>query len=302
MTTITYKSLTALQPVELNYDFYKTESLIKDTESFLEGYSFYSYDCLKKYRDIAVNKNTCFILTDTISLSTIFQPQEELTVGEIPCTVNLQSRNSSIYYLGYDSERNVITQLLTPQNIFITPIENDEVELRVGSLYLQIDEQYPHTVRGSELPLTDDQIYRRRFRWVYQNNTISFIVSTNEGYRYLALGPDNILRATGVIIGTRIINDYVFNISRVTDVDLNYNFELKNNWFTYYLDFASQKNNTDLTVNKQFDVPINYLLSFPIQNSNSQKINIANLKTGFSPTGNPTPIDNSYEEEFITTN
>lgn len=302
MTTVTYKSLTALQPVELSYDFYKTESLKRDITSFTEGYNFLNYECLKNFRDIAINKNTCFLLTNTVSLSTIFQPQEELTIGEIPCTVSLQSQNSTIYYLGYDTERNIVTQLLTPQNIFVMPINEEEVEIRIGSLYLQIDEQYPYTIRGSELPLTTDQIYRRRFRWVYKNNLISFIANTREGFRYLALGTDNVLRATGVILGTRVLNDYNFKISRVTDTDLNYNFELKNNWFTYYLDFADQRNNTNLTVNKKFDVPINYLFSFPLQKSNTQKINIANLKTGFTPTGSPAPVDNSYNEETITSN
>jgi len=302
MTTVTYKSLTALQPVELSYNFYKTESFKKDTVSFTEGYNFLNYECLKNFQDIAVNRNTCFLLTDAVSLSTVFQSQEELTIGEIPCTVNLQSQNTTIYYLGYDTERNVVTQLLTPQNIFVAPINEQEVELRIGSIYLQIDETYPYTVRGSELPLTQDQIYRRRFRWVYQNNTICFIASTKEGDRYLAFGPDNVLRAVGVILGTRVLNDYNFKISKVTDTDLNYNFELKNNWFTYYLDFASQKNNTNLEVNKKFDVPINYLFSFPIQNSRVQKINIANLKTGYTPTGSPSPVDNSYDEEIITTN
>jgi len=302
MATVTYKSLTALQPVDLNYNFYKTESLQKDVESFVEGYTLYNYSGLKNFQDISINKNTCFILTNNISLSTFFQPQTKLSIKEIASTVNLQPRNSSIYYIGYDAERDIVTQQLTPQNIFITSINDKEIEIRIGSLYLEVEKEYPYTVRCSDLPLPQDELYRRRFYWIYQDNSISFITETKEGFRYLALGQDNVLRATGVIIGTRVINDYIFNIAKVTDVELDYNFELKNNWFTYYLDFASQKENNTLTVNKKFNAPINYLISFPIQPNNIQNVNIANLKTGFTPTGNPAPTDNSYNEEIVTTN
>lgn len=302
MAIITYKSLTALHPVELHYNFYKAETLQNNIDGFVEGYNLISYKSLENFQDIAINKNTCLILTDTLNLSSIFQNQEELTIGQIPSTINLQPQNSQIYYLGYDLERNLFTLFLEPQNIFVNPINENEVEIRVGNLYLQIEETYPYLIQASDLPLPDDQIYRRRFKFVYKDNTICFICQTKEGDRFLALGPDNVLRGTGTILGTNVLNNYIFNIVKVTDVDLAYNFELKNNWVTYYLDFASQKENETVTINKKFSPAINYLVTFPIQKDTVQNINIANLKTGFTPTGSPTPVDNTYEEQIITTN
>jgi len=302
MATITYKSLTALQPVELNYDFYKTELLQKDTESFVEGYNFVNLKSLQNFQDVAINKNTCFVLTTSISLSAIFEVQSELSIGQIPGSVNLLPQNSTIYFIGNDTNRDIITLSLTPQNIFITPLGNNEIELRIGNLYLQFDESYPYQVRANNLLLDEDQLYRRKFRYIYQNNLLSIIAQTKDGDRYLAFGADNVLRATGIILGNNAINNYVFKVQNVTNTELTYNFEPENKWVTYYLDFTSQTENTTLTINKKINTPTNFLFSFPVQAKNIQNVNIANLKTGYTPTGSPTPIDNSYSEEIITAN
>lgn len=305
MATITYKALTALQPIELNYSFYNDEHLVKTTNGFEEGYNFNIVEGLNNFQDITVNKNTCFVLTSSIILSSIFVKQEQLKIGQIPATVNLQPRNSLIYYLGYNFDKDaVISTYLTPQNFFVLPVNNNEVEIKVGNFYLEVDDIYPYKIRANNLTLPSDQIRRRRFKYTVENNQISFIAQTKDGNRFLALGNDNILRATGVVIGNSVANDYIFKIQKVTQNNINYNFTPNNTWVTYFLDFPNQANNTNILVNKEYpNINTNFLISFSVSKyTDKVNINIANLKTGYTPTGNPTTMNNTYEEQIVTSN
>jgi hypothetical protein len=305
MATITYKSLTALQPVELHYNFYTDESLTKSVEGYEEGYNFSTIEGLNNFQDIAINKNTCFILTSAVLLSSIFTKQKEIQTGQIPATINLQLLNSTTYYLGYNiNEDSVISTYTTPQNFFIIPVNDQEVEIKVGNFNLEVSDTYPHKVYASNLILTSDQIRRRRFKYQYQNNQIALIAQTQYGDRYLALGNDNILRATGIVLGNNLVNNYLFKVINVTTESINYNFKPDNTWTTYFFDFANQTNNTDISINREVNnIHTNFLLSFSVgKPTNHASVNIANLKTGLTPTGCTATINNSYEEEIITTN
>lgn len=305
MATITYKSLTALQPIELNYNFYNNENLVKSTDGFEEGYNLNFVEGLNNFQDITINKNTCFVLTSSIILSSLFVNQQQLKIGQIPATINLQPRNSLIYYLGYNFDRDeVLSTYLTPQNFFITPVNEKEIEIKVGNFYLEVDDAYPYKIRANNLVLPVDQIRRRRFKYTTENNQISLIAQTKDGDRFLALGNDNILRATGIVLGNNIANDYIFKVQNVTQGNIDYNFTPNNTWVTYFLDFPNQANNTNILVNKEYsNINTNFLISFPIgKSSNKVNINIANLKTGYTPTGSPTTMNNTYEEQIVTTN
>lgn len=305
MATITYKSLTALQPIELSYNYYKNESLIKKIQGYTEGYNFSYLEGLDNFQDLTINRNTCFILTSSIYLNNLFTDIKELTLGLLPGTINIQPRNSSIYYLGYDFDEDaVVSTFLDPQNFFIVPINNKEIEIKVGSFYLEVDDNYPYQIRANNLILTESQIRRRRFLFTYQNGIISLIAQTKDGNRYLALGNDNILRATGVIMGNNPVTDYIFTAKEVTKNKITYNFKPGNTWTTYYLDFTNQTLNTTTTINKKIDnLQTNFLISFPVgKHSNTAEINIASLKTNYTPTGVPATVDNTYTENIVTTN
>jgi len=309
MATVVYKSLTALQPVELKYNYSKDETLQASTLGYSEGYNFFKLNGLDSFQDISINKSSCFALTTAISLSTIFINQTQLNIGTLPGTFKLQTRYSSIYYAGYNTSNNNFSfDSLYGTNLFILPVENntEQVEIKVGQKYLQIDSSYPYTARLDNAITDTNQVYRQRFYCLYINGLILIKVYTGAGYRYLSYGNDNILRATGLILNDSTINDYLLKAVQITPNSFNYNFNPFNNWVTYFFDFPEQINNKSLAVNKEFkNNSVNFLLDFPIEQAiktGEATFNIANLKTNFTPAGGPSPVDNSYNETVTTTN
>ena len=307
MATVIYKSLTALQPVELNYSYHRNETLQTEQISYSDGFTFYNIDGLKNFKDTTINKNSCFILTSAVSLSTLFTEPELLSLGKIPCTINFQPRVTTINYAFYNAQNNAITlSPVSATNFFIYPVDNDQVEIRVDSKYLQIDIDYPYQVRLGNIEDESVNITRRRFYPVFQDNLLSLKVLTDSGFRYLAFNNDNILRATGCILNESILNDYIFKVTNITTTTHEKNFVPSNDWVTYFQDFESQTNNKTVAINKNFkNIPTHLLIDFPIEqaiNTGEATINIANLKTSYTPTGGPAPVDNSYEEQIVTTN
>lgn len=309
MVEVVYKSLTALHPLELRYEYFNNNILNTETVGYQEGYSFYKVTGLTNFTDTSINKGSCFVLTTGINLGSFFSQPETISIGEIPGTFKLQSRNSTIIFAKYNSSSNTITfDSLEGDNFFITPIKNStrEIEIRVGDLNLQIDSTYPYTARLGESIVVEEEKYRQRFYYTYINGFIGFKVITNEGSRFLSFGVDNILRGVGVILNESRINDYYFKCINVTSNNLSYDFIPANKWVTYFLDFPNQENNSDVSLNKEFtNNTVNYLVDFPIEQAiktGRATINIANLKTGFTPAGGPSPVDNSYTETIQTTN
>lgn len=309
MADIVYNSLTALQPVKLKYDYYRNEVLQTETLGYQEGYNFFKITGLEGFQDSTINKNSCFILTSAVSLSTLFLNQTELNIGKLPGNFKLQKRNTSLYYAHYSSQNYNFTFNSTDgNNFFLVPINNttNAVEIRIGNRYLQFDAEYPFTIRLDEKIIVEEEKYRQTFYYTYMNGLISFRVKTNLGDRFLGVGGDNILRATGVILNESTVTEYIFKCVPVTENTLQYNFKPNNSWVTYFLDFPNQINNSDVIINKVFtNTPVNYLIDFPVEEAiknNEIIINVANLKTGFTPAGGPSPVDNSYEEAILTSN
>ena len=310
MASIVYKSLSSLSPVELKYQYYKDEQLKVSLKTYKEGYTFYEADSLQNYQDIAINKGTCFVLTSSISLSTVFTPANTITIGQLPASILLQPRSSFIYYARYESSSNSIVEGLSseaPSVFYLAPTESgDEVEVFVNNRYLQVREAYPYAVYTAERSLDPEEIYRQRFKVVYQGGFITFKTKTNAGYRYLCFTNDRIMRATGVVLNNTAINDYVFKCLPVTTTTLQRGFIPSNDWVTYYFDIESEAENKTVTVNKDIqDTFTNFLIDFPIERvfeGTEVNVNVANLKTGLTPAGGPAPVDNSYTKNVITTN
>jgi hypothetical protein len=301
MINITYKALSSIAPLNLQYNFNKNEELKTGAITYSDGLSFTKHEALKEFQDIAITRNTCFVLTTSISLSTaLYNNSKNIKIGELPGSLVLQPRNQLSYYVGYNASNFFNLQSNTNTIFYISPVGNNEVEIFVNSQYLQVDSAYPYIVRLNSKSLDIDEIQRQRFKIYYQNdNTIMFATSTDTGYRFLCCDKnDNIMRATGVILNSSIVNDYIFKCLNVTISSLNNNFIPNNSWVTYYLqpELTVTQNET-LDINKDFkNITTNLLLDFPIQKSfglNNIDINIANLKTNITTTGNPAPVDNN---------
>jgi hypothetical protein len=306
MASIVFKTLSSLTPVDLQYNFYRNEDLKKTPVTHNNGYTFFIYEGLKNYQDIAINNNSCFVLTSSIKLNNFFADSTPLKFGQIPGTFQLQVRDDFIHYLTYNNGSKTFRQTLSGSNFYIQPITENIVELYVNNQHVQVDKDYPYTIRLNQKGLDPEEIHRQRFEVVYQDNLINFKTLTNAGYRFMGIGIDNILRATGTILGTSILNEYVFKCIPVTTSTFEHNFIPTNDWTAYYFDIENGTNNNNLNINKNYkNISTNFLIDFSIEktieNSNA-KINIANLKTAVTPAGGPAPTDNTYTPVAITTN
>jgi len=308
MAEIVYKSLSSLSPIELRYQFYRDEKLNTTLKTSQDGLTIFNVKGFNNFQDISINKNSLFILTSAVNLSTVFVPVEFLKLGQLPGSIQLQPRNSFIYYAKHNPATNTFKQTLTSaSNFYIQPVPGTrEVEIFVDNKFLQVDEQYPYTVFLGEKTLDPESINRQRFEVVYDQNFITLKTLTNSGYRYLAFNNDNTLRAVGLVLNNTVINDYVFKCIPVTDLSFNKGFIPANNWVTYFFDVESKTNNKNVELNKVLaPTPTNFLIDFPIEKAaslGSVNINIANLKTNLTPAGGPAPVNNAYNKQVITSN
>jgi hypothetical protein len=308
MAEIVYKSLSSLSPIELKYEYNRNESLQANTITYRDGLSFYEIEGLNNFQDVAINRDTCLILTSAVSLSTVFTPSTNIEVGKLPGSFILQPRNSSIYFLKHNPNNNSLVQTLTSASIiYLQPVNGtNEVELFIDNKYVQVDAFYPYRVYLGDRTLDPEDIQYQRFETVYEGGFITFKTKTTSGYRYLAFNNDNILRATGLVLNDTVVNDYVFNCLPVTKLTLDRGFIPTNSWVTYYFDFESGAENKTVVVNKTIDTtPTNFLINLPIEQAAEKgivKVNIANLKTNLTPAGGAASVDNSYNKNVITTN
>ena len=160
MGQIDYKSLSSLTPVELRYEFYRNEELDSSLNTYQEGFNTYEIEGFTNFQDVAINKDTCFILTSSINLSSVFDPSKKVDIGTITGTVFLQPRNTSIYYVSYRPNGNTFSlNLSSGSTFFIQPIPNTkQVEIFVDNKYLQVDTNYPYNVFLSDRSLDIEEI------------------------------------------------------------------------------------------------------------------------------------------------
>jgi len=299
MASITYKSLSTLQPVELKYQYYRDEEFKNTKVSYTDGYTLYKYNSLVNYQDTTINRDSVFVLTSAIPLQNIFPLPTKYIYGKLPGTILLQPRNTNTYYAVYNSSTKTINLSLTGSHFYLLPVTGtNNIEILVNGEYLQVSPSYPYLVTLSKYSLVGSETYRQRFECVFQNNTITFKTRTSQGYRYLAFNNDNILRATGINLNNTIVNDYVFKCIPVTKNTLEINFKPENKWLTYYNSLLQEQENKTLAINKEFLAPTNYFIDFPVEEAiktGQAHINIANLKTCVTPFGAPTPVNNLPE-------
>lgn len=308
MPNIVYRSLSSLTPIELRYQYHTNETLKKGYKTFLNGISLFNLNGTKMYQDVALNRESCIVLTSAVNLQNFFDTSKKIQIGELPQTILLQPRNYTLHYIKHDIETNTFRLTLTSASTFyIQPISNNKnIKIYVDSKPLQVQSFYPYEVFLSSETKDPEEQKLQQFEVIQQDDIILFKTLTNSGYRYLALNNDNVLRATGLIFNNSIVNDYIFNYTPITTTEIERGFIPTNNWITYYFDIESKKDNKTITINKNFaNIDTNFLIDFPYTKAAETgiaNINIANLKTGLTPTGGPAPIDNSYNKNVITTN
>lgn len=291
---ITYKPLSSLQPVKLKYDYRYSEALNKTSVMYTGGVRIESIEAFNNFQDTTQNRGNCLVLTSNIELSSIFKGTTQAFLDIIPGTVLLQPNNSSSFFVSKDKKTKRVTISNTPSFVHVRPVPGtDEVELLVDNEYIQIEQSYPYTVYLSEDPFSGPDLYRQRFIYSYTGNSCSFRVQTNTGMRYLAFNNDDILRATGTMLGNSILNNYIFNIVEVTPKALSLGFIPKNDIVSYFLSFEDRQNNSNVKIKQTQPVITNFLASFSIHEATTTgeaNLNFASLRTNFTPEGVPTPL------------
>lgn len=301
--SIQENTLNNLLSLELNY---KSDLPLKqDVLQYNTGLQINTYNLFNNFHDISINKGTCFVLTSAITLKDIFEIAPPLNFGQLPGTFKFSPRNTDIYYIAYNSSQELFTLSLTGDVFHISPVPGlREVELLINNQYVQVEKSYPYNVVLKDYSLKDEEVYRQRFICDVIDGIMTIKTLTDSGYRYLTLTSNNILRATGLMLNESIVNDYVFNYSLITLSSLNVDFDLKNHWITYYNDYEVGTENTTVTINKNFtDIPVNYLITFPIEQAiktGKATVNISSLKTLLTPTGAAAPTDNLYIKNLPT--
>jgi hypothetical protein len=304
MANVIYKSLSSLSPIVLQYNYYSNEKLSTAAKTYKNGFNVAAIQGLVNYQDVAINKSSCFVLTSSINLNTVFDSLQTVNIGSLPVAVMLQPRYSSTQFVTYQTNTFGLGLSSGSSIFYISPVQGtSQVELFVDNKYVQVSKIYPYNIILSNIALYNSDISRQRFNVVYQNNTISFCSLTDSGYRYLSLNNfDYVLRATGTLLNNSVYNDYVFKCVPVTSITQQQGFTPTNDWVTYYFDVETGTENKTVTVNKNYDTPTNFLIDFSIDSaieSGVANINIANLKTNLTPTGGPASLDNTYDKTNI---
>lgn len=281
-------SLSALAPVRFTYKFNCEEKIDNLLFAYDSGFRYYTHNAFSGFRDAVLSKNNCLILTKNISLREVFDPDStQINIGSVAGSFYLKASNNNYFtrlkndvYVGGIGEKLLIT---------VVPIAENYAELVVEGLKkLTVDEEYPYTVRLSQDVLSENKLHRQRFEIDYQNNIISFKVKTNEGYRFLSYGSDNVIRATGLMLNETIVNNYLHRMEFVTNNGLYYGFDAKTTEVKYWNHLPSFVNQNTVTVKEEVDTDTHLLISCStesIAQSAEVPVNIALLKSNFSSAG-----------------
>lgn len=291
--------LSEIKPVKLTYKFNNEEKLEKYFDQFANGFSYWSHKLLENHKDSLLSKRNALFLTEPKNLADIFSKESTnerlLQLGEIggsfylkfPGTDTTVTTSEGLIFRGG-------TGIKMP--IYIIPSKNGGVNLKSSeNTWLQVDKQYPYTVRLSNQRLSNDEQYRREFILEYKNHFITIKHLTVEGYRYFAFGSDFVGRMVGLMLNESIANQYVFEIESISNAELMFNYQPTTFEVKYYNDLNQYAERETLKIKQFKEVNINLIASLPTykiteDNDDPVAINIALAKTYFTP-----------EETYITT-
>lgn len=281
-------SLSALTPVKFTYKFNKEEKLSENLNSFDNGFKYYKYNVFENFHDAVLSKKNCLVLTDTKSLKDVFESDsKQIDIGTIAGCIFLKTPSGKYFtstlndvYVGGTGEKLFI-------NVF--PISNNVVELRVGKTKrLQVEKQYPYTVKLTSDVLYGEDLNRQRFEVEYRDGKICFRTMTQEGFRYISHGADRVVRAVGLMLNDTVVNPYLLIPDFVSESGLYYNFDAKSSEVKYFNELIVGSNQSNLAIREEQESNTNLLISCTtseIALSAEASVNIALMKTNFTSSG-----------------
>lgn len=288
--TFVEDSLSALSPIKFTYQFNREEPMARTFRSFTNGFSYYVHNALLGVKDAVFSKKNFIALTDKKSLYDVFDPDSEfLELGSIAGSLFLKTEKGqyltflkdSIYVGGADRLFITISPLETSKNVVELIVDKDRKII--------IDATYPYTARISNDTLLDEEIHRQRFVIDYANEKVSFKTMTKEGWRFLASGADQTVRATGVSLNEISVTPYIWTMEFVSNKNILYNINAKTSEVKYFNELTTYLNRNGVTIKKE-EVTDTHLLiscSTSLLGSSQEKVpvNVSLTKTNFAATG-----------------
>lgn len=293
------------QPINLTYQEISSCELNSYTLTLNNGLQVLMYDILKDVKDVNLNNDTCLVLTDKKQIGNIFVYKKNKTeIGYTPVDIKLQPVQLQQGYINY----NVKSDTFKCDNEFvalnITRTKNDDnsVYLMYENKYVSVEKTYPYHVR---LKSKSEVYYLDNDQYTFYINEIgeyfSFKVTLDNISRYIGLGYNNTLTATGMYLGDAFNFHYLFKVEILSTKSVVFNPIVSNKWVTYHMNLNDRANNNNVEINKTLTTTNNYLLNLNINQTVKDKtanLNIANLKTNFTPVGVGTSINNLEVNEL----
>ena len=298
MNNVLLAPFTNMSPVELSYQQLSSTELSGHQIHYTNGLSLHQYTVLTDIKDISLNNKTCLALTSRQNVENFFVNKDKnKTFGLVPIDTTFRPIQFTNTYLTINQSDMTVRCIASSNNNAVFRIKcsdtTNTVNIICNNMFVTVDEEYPYIVRLRDSADVKVMNYNRyNFHATYADNTLSLSVQTSNGVRYLCVGRDNIIHATGVYLNNAQIPPYLFIIENNTEI---YTFTKTNKWVTYYMDTVNREHNTDVKVRRALTSPINYLISFPLSPAIKEEIanvNISNLKTNFTPTGVGVNINN----------
>lgn len=290
--TVNDNWLSALSPVKFNYNFSDEQEFKGRHKPVANNFFYYEHDGFKNFKDAAISKKSVLVLTETAPLENIFSSKTfSRGLGTISGSFFIKANGrfltvkNNLIYRGSPCGNSSNPSLIT-----ISSLKNNLVEIRIGSKLVEIDPVYPFTAKLVDTETFGDVQYRQ-FETDFADNKIAFKIKTPIGYRFLAFGIDNTLRAVGVELNDLPINQYHFEVISHTRTSINYGFDVKLSELKevkYFNSFTDQRYNQTVDIKQVINRDTNYLISCPtldISINSNPSANIANLKTNYSSTG-----------------
>ena len=168
--------------------------------------------------------------------------------------------------------------------------KGNTVQLRHNQYRVTVEKDYPYSLYLSVEPVPSNEKNRELFVIDYINGEITLRSETKEGFRFVSYGEDRVVRCVGLEINDIKINDYHFTPEFNTASILPHGFIPTNNEVKYFTEIDSPKQNKTLDIKFKKELETNLLIDCPLQlltneSLTSVPINIAVIKTNFTPTG-----------------
>jgi hypothetical protein len=295
-----------------NYPYANNVEMINDHICWIDGYNTFKINSFDGCVDVAANRSTIMYLPTSKGLFDFIVDTglDNVCVGSY-CILSIQ--------LGswFDCERRFMTAVgndpgtilqvtpLSSSNSFFRFIVNDDGTFSMmqgQGLYVTVSEKTPFDLT-METILSEDDDYRQKFKWYYNNNKIYITTKTDNQakvgpeyeerfWSFYTTGP---YRSNMCACGMRVCNDYhyysnyydnpyLFDIEGFDIAYLPKGLVTDHTWVSYYNQFKDKQNNKNTEINNSISgVCLNHLFDLPYHtkintDNNAMSFNFINLK------------------------